>query len=182
MVLMIVAGCGPKGEAVPEAAPPPAPAPPPTATGTGNTPDSQEPDAPTDKRPEGIAGLPGKPSTKAPPQVERSAKMLSLPVDRATGISVELERRSLAVVEYYDRALAGRGWKKREPKGEDDPGQREWIEMPVPAGPSDLYDAAWIDPKSGRTAVLNLFHTKEQPELQQGSFDIYAKGQAPWKQ
>lgn len=107
---------------------------------------------------------------------------MSFPVDRAAEISVALPKHSLAVVEYYDRALTARGWKKREAKSDDDPGHREWIEMPVPAGPTDLYDAAWVDPKTGRTAVLNLFHTKEDPEIQQGNFEIHAKGQAPWKQ
>jgi hypothetical protein len=99
---------------------------------------------------------------------------------------VPLEKRSPAVAEHYDRELAAKGWQKRAPKA-GQPGQRQWIAIAVQAGggaatsgPTDAYDAAWEDPKTGRVAVLNLWHAAKDPSVQHGTFDIYEKGQAPF--
>lgn len=178
LLVLLLGGCGSRET---QETPPPPPATVPgqnTDLGPGGTSGSVPGSAPA---PNDSAAGGGTGEATPSPSPAAAEKLQSLPVDRNTDIRVPLPKRSLAVVEYYDRALAARGWKKREAKGEDDPGRREWVEVPVPAGPSDLYDAAWTDPKTGRTAVLNLFHTKESPETQQGTFEIHAKGQTPWK-
>jgi len=91
---------------------------------------------------------------------------------------VRVGSRSALVVERYDAELTGMGWEKVAP-AEGKPGQRKWTSMGAKVGPTDFFDAAWKDPKSGRTAVLTLFHKAETPEVQHGTFDVYPKGEGP---
>ncbi len=137
---------------------------------------------PRTSAPQGRGAEPEGGATSSRPKREQGMAMIKdLPTDRDAEFRVRVEKHSMAVVEHYDRDLLGRGWEKLQPTNSEDPGQREWVTMDVPAGPTDLFDAAWVDPKSGKTAVLNLFHTKELPEVQQGTFEVYNKGDAPWE-
>lgn len=126
-------------------------------------------------------GAEGGAAGSRPKREQGMAMIKDLPTDRNAEFRVRVEKHSMEVVEHYDRDLLGRGWEKLQPTNPDDPGQREWVTMDVPAGPTDLFDAAWKDPKTGKTAILNLFHTKEMPEAQQGTFEVYGKGDAPWE-
>ena len=103
----------------------------------------------------------------------------SLPVEENVEFRVRAEKRSLAVVEHYDAELAKRGWKKLQPESEQDPGHREWVSTGMPKGPTDAYSAVWSDRKTGKLAELNVWHTAEHPEIQQGTFEIRAKDSAP---
>jgi hypothetical protein len=43
------------------------------------------------------------------------------------------------------------------------------------AGPKENYDAAWFDPKSGKKALLSLWHMSDSPDVQHGTFDVWEK-------
>lgn len=102
-------------------------------------------------------------------------KVADLPTDHSTDIKVEAEPKSMTVVEHYDAALTGAGWEKYQPTAESKPGQRKWLSMGVKMGPTDVYDAAWFDPKSGKKALLSVFHTAEAPKVQSGTFEVWEK-------
>ena len=85
----------------------------------------------------------------------------------------------MAVVDHYDALLLARGWKRFVPKNSQQPGQRKWVSLGATMGPTDAYDAAWVDPRTGRFALLSIFHTAEEPDVQRGTFEIFRKGKWP---
>jgi hypothetical protein len=93
---------------------------------------------------------------------------------------VSVPARSLAVVEHYDKLLAERGWVKKLPQKATDPGARKWISTGARVGPSDAYDAAWQEPKSGRVALLNIWQVGGEADRQHGTFEFFLKGQSPF--
>jgi hypothetical protein len=120
------------------------------------------------------------PGTRAQAKPEEKLdEVETLDAARGAEFRVKAEKRSMAVVEHYDRALAARGWQKLAPKSPESPGQRKWISMASVTRFTDSYDAAWKDPQTGRVAFLTVWHTAESPAVQQGTFEIYEKGQAP---
>lgn len=115
---------------------------------------------------------------RTPGQESEPVELERLAVDpgRNTDFTVKAPHRSLGVVERYEAALTGMGWKARKPGSETEPGQRKWI-SPGPVGPTDAYEAAWEDPKTGRVAVLNVWHIGGKEGVQHGSFQIMDRSQ-----
>lgn len=127
-------------------------------------------------------GSPGRnaPAAKAPvpKKVElRKIEDLSTTKDE-TGFAIAAQPQSEKVVEYYDQKLAAEGWKKVTPE-EDGPGQRKWLSTGAKVGPTSAYDAAWKDPKTGRVAVLSIWHEADEPNVQHGTFEIHDKNDSP---
>lgn len=121
-------------------------------------------------------GRPSAPAVEAPapPVVSRRevTPFERLAVADSVSFVVEAGTRSLAVVEHYDALLKSQGW-KRQPGGAGAAvGQRQWLSVGARAGPTDVYDAAWTHPATGRTAVLNLWHSAGEENRQHGTFEI----------
>ena len=131
----------------------------------------------------GPKGEPPAPAANAPAanapaaRAEPLQKIEELTIADTADFQVASEHRSLAVVEHYQKKLAEQGWKKREPRSKTDRGQWKWSDLGMAAGPNEYYDAAWVDPKTGRVAVLNVWHLTDEKDVQHGSFQIYAKGE-----
>lgn len=102
----------------------------------------------------------------------------TLNVTQGSKFRVKADLRSLAVADYFEGELLKAGWKKKLPKDSTQPGQRKWYTV-APVGFTDGYDAAWVDPKTGRVALLNLSHRSDDPGVQHGEFEIFEKAVAP---
>ena len=116
------------------------------------------------------------PARPAPPQ---PVAISSLQVDRSGSFLVRAEKRSLGVVEHYNRELAARGWSRAKPSLMELPGHRRWFGSSSGLGRVEVFDAAWEDPASGRVAVLTLWYAVGDPGTQYGAFEIFDKNRAP---
>jgi hypothetical protein len=125
--------------------------------------------------PEAVATKP--PAPRGPGEPEKVLESLdSLGPNGPEKFAVRAEKQDPKVAQHYERVMAAAGWKPLKPKTELDP-QRKWKTLPHNAGPTDLYDAGWVNPKTGQTAVLQLWHTGTHPDLQEGLFEVRAKGE-----
>jgi hypothetical protein len=113
------------------------------------------------------------------PPGKEITEIVKLSVTSNSEFVVRAEKRSLEVVQHFDAELAKSGWKKRTPKDDKEAGQRKWMSTGSKVGPTEAYDAAWVNPKTGRVAILNLWHSAESPGVQQGTFELFDKGSAP---
>jgi hypothetical protein len=113
----------------------------------------------------------------APAGTRKVTRLEDLTVDRSVDFRLKLPYRSLATVEHYDELLARQGWEKVK-AGLQQAGQRQWMTITVGVGITDGYDAAWRDPKTGRTALLNIWYRAEDKNLQYGNFELHEKEDA----
>ena len=117
------------------------------------------------------------PVQRGPGEPENVLESLaSLGPDGPGKFAVRAEKQDLKVAEHYERVMGEAGWEPLKPKTDLDP-QRKWKTLPHNAGPTDLYDAGWVNPKTGQTALLQLWHTGTHPHLQEGLFEVRARGE-----
>ena len=117
------------------------------------------------------------PVQRGPGEPENVLESLdSLGPDGPGKFAVRAEKQDPKVAEHFERAMTAAGWTPLKPKAELDP-QRKWKTLPQNPGPTDLYDAGWTNPQTGQTAVLQLWHSGSHPDLQQGIFEVRAKGE-----
>jgi hypothetical protein len=129
---------------------------------------------PKGEPPVAVANAPAANAPGKPPKAEKPPQQIAaLSTKEDVDFTVATEHRSLAVMYHYEKALTGAGWKHRTPKTAKDRGQRRWTDMDVTMGPQEFYDAAWVDPKTKRVAVLSLWHVAGEDEVQHGTFEIH---------
>lgn len=93
--------------------------------------------------------------------------------------NIRVPKRSLTALERVESALLKAGWEVAKPKSPTGSGQRSWFGTGLKIGPTDAYDAAWTDPKSGRIARLTLAHMAEHPDLQHVSLEFFDAVESP---
>lgn len=122
------------------------------------------------------------PPATAPPPAHTAATtdLEKLNFSTKEAFEVELPSQSREVEKHYDTLAEKQGWVKKMPRRPTDPGARKWISTGARVGPTDAYDAAWEDPKSGEVAVLNLWHVAGEEKRQHGTFEVFSKEQSPF--
>jgi hypothetical protein len=138
----------------------------------------QKEDAAPPPPPVGRIEPPSRSGEVVPPGKELT-EIVKLSVTSNSEFAVRAEKRSLEVVQHFDAELAKTGWKKRTPKDDKEAGQRKWITTGATVGPTEAYDASWVEPKTGRIAILNLWHSADEPGVQHGTFELFDQGSAP---
>ncbi|MFN3649923.1 MAG: hypothetical protein ACK47B_10090 [Armatimonadota bacterium] len=126
-------------------------------------------------------GVSPAPATQAPVEEPPITDFAQLPTDDGANFVVKAEPRSKAVLEHYDREFKAKGWRRLNTARST--GQL-WEWQPLPPGLgldySEDLEGAWVNPKTGETAVLGLNQPAKRKGVQEGTLDIYPKGENPW--
>lgn len=117
--------------------------------------------------------LPYAPLTATEPTVV--TKLEGLTTDREQEIHIELPFRSLAVMGRFDQMFGERGWRPIKARLQQ-PGQRVWLPINVDVTTVLAYDARWEDPKTGKSALLNIWYKEGDRNTQHGVFELYGPG------